>query len=440
MNAPTRYYRTVRTALLAVRVYGSYRMLRMLDRARGRDFKQRDLSGLHRHNAELIYNTAIALRGLMIKLSQVIGTRSDVFPPEYVRTLARCHDALPPRRFDEIRPVVESELGHPLDAIFTDFGRQPIAAASLAQVHRARLRHTGELVAVKVQYPDIADIVRTDIGNMTRLCRIYERFDPQPMELMPLLHELQMHLGLELDFRREVQSSERVAELFRDDPAVRVPRAHHELSTGRVITMELLEGLKPTDKEGLMAAGIEPQEVVQELMRIYVTMILARGFFQADPHPGNIFVNPHRTDDGRVVPRFVLLDFGLSKELPKGFGYALFNLMFAIMTSNEASTIRAFEQLGFETKTGDPQTLLMIARAMNRRAPGEQFRGEFTEEMTDELFKTIRENPVVKVPTDFVLVGRAFELLSGIAHTLGGRANVLNAMAPGTADTTRRAS
>src|SRR5262249_9584143 len=215
--------------------------------------------------------------------------------------------------------------------------------------HRATLK-TGEPVAVKIQYPDIDDVVRTDLANTQRLCAIYERLDPQPLELMPLLQEMQKHLSLELDFRREVSSAERVAELFEDDPTVRVPRVHHELSSGRVITMEFLSGIKPTDKAALEAVRIDPADVVQELMRIYSTMILARGFFQADPHPGNIFVNPFPTDSGRVVPHFVLLDFGLSKELPEGFGYGLFNLMFALMTTNESAMVRAFSELGFETK------------------------------------------------------------------------------------------
>ena len=295
------------------------------------------------------------------------------------------------------------------------------------------------MVAVKVQYPDIADVVRTDIANMTRICSIYERLDPQPMALMPVLEELQKHLMFELDFVREVQSAERIAELFNDDPAVTVPRVYHELSSRRVITMEFVSGIKPTDKAAIAAAGLNPAEVVQELMRVYVTMILARGFFQADPHPGNIFVNPYRRSDGKVIPRFVLMDFGLSKELPKGFGYALFNLMFAIMTQNDASAVKAFRELGFETRNGDPSTLLLIAHALNRRAPGQRFEGEFNSEITEELFKTIRENPVIKVPSDFVLVGRAFELLSGIAHTLGARANVLTAMAPPANDPTAAA-
>ncbi len=438
MHLIARVCRTARTAALAARVYASYRARRIFDRARGADPKARDYSALNERNAWLIYRNAISLRGLMIKVAQVIGTRSDVFPPEFVRVLSQCHDAVPARPWAEISPVLEAELGCKIEDVFAAFERTPVASASLAQVHRATLK-TGEIVAVKIQYPDVADVVRTDLVNTERLCAIYERFDPQPMALMPLVQEMQKHLALELDFRREVESGERIAELFRDDPAVRVPRVYHELSGGRVITMEFLSGMKPNDKPALVAAGIDPQDVVQELMRIYTTMILARGFFQADPHPGNIFVNPHQASDGRVIPRFVLLDFGLSKELPDGFGYGLFNLMFALMTANEGAMVRSFVELGFETKNGDPSTLLALAKAMNRRSRGGQFRGEFTDEVTADLFNTIRENPVVKVPSDFVLVGRAFSLLSGIAHTLGGQANVLNAMAPGSADTGRKA-
>jgi aarF domain-containing kinase len=278
----------------------------------------------------------------------------------------------------------------------------------------------GRPVAVKVQYPGIERVVRTDLANMRRVCRIYERFDPQPIELLPLLTEVTDHLGLELDFAREAASADRVRALFADDPSVKVPVMIPEWSTRRVLTMELVDGLKVTDLHGLRAAAIDPAQVVQDLMRIYTRMILAAGFFQADPHPGNLFVRP----GGQIV----LMDFGLAKELPRGFGLGLFELMFSMLTQSEAAMIRAFQELGFRTKTGDPSTFVEIARRMMSRSESGRFEGEFTEEMTDELFEAIRENPVVSVPSDFVLVGRVFSFLSGIAHTLGGRANVLAAM------------
>lgn len=211
MHLAERLYRTSRTGFLAAQVYLSYKVPRIVDRARRADYKRRNLSPVHERNAGKIYRTAIELRGLMIKLAQVIGTRSDVFPPEYIRTLSKCHDAVPPRSFAEIAPVVEQDLGAPIDRLFDNFEPRPIAAASLAQVHRARLRDGGAVVAVKVQYPDIAEVVRTDIANMTKICSIYERLDPQPMALMPLLEELQKHLVMEADFKREVQSAERIA-------------------------------------------------------------------------------------------------------------------------------------------------------------------------------------------------------------------------------------
>jgi ubiquinone biosynthesis protein len=353
-------------------------------------------------------------------MCQVIGTRSDIFPPEYVKVLSRCHDRLPPRPFAQIRAVVERELGGRLKEFYSEFEPRPLAAASLAQVHRAR-RADGREVAVKVQYPDIEEIVRIDITGVTRVCRAYQLVDRNPLELLPLVEELTKHLALELDFTREADSADRVRELFRDDEYVLVPEIHRDLSTRRVLTMEYVDGIKVTDIAGLRGAGLDPAEVVQTLMRIYVRMILAYGFFQADPHPGNLFVRP----GGQIV----LLDFGLAKDLAPGFGLGLFELMFSMMTLNEAAMLKAFEALGFSTKTGEPEWLVEIARRMVD-VSGRRFEGEFTEDMTDELFAAIRDNPIVTVPSDFVLVGRAFGLLSGIAHTLGARANVLEAMGP----------
>jgi ubiquinone biosynthesis protein len=420
----TRLARSARIARVAATVFASYKVPELASWVLGRATRRPDAAGrsaTHRRNARLIFATALSLRGLLIKMCQVIGTRSDIFPPEYVKVLAQCHDRLPARPFEEIRRQVEGELGGRLSDFYREFAPTPLAAASLAQVHRAVLRD-GRVVAVKVQYPDIEDIVRLDIANVTRICRVYQLVDRQPLELLPLLDELTRHLALELDFRREADNADRVRGLFADDPGVVVPAIHRDLSTRRVLTMEFVDGIKVTDVAGLRQAGLDPAEVVQTLMRVYTRMILAYGFFHADPHPGNLFVRP----GGAVV----LLDFGLAKDLPPGFGLALFELMFAMMTLNEVSMLKAFEQLGFRTKSGDSGWLVELARRMVD-VSGKRFEGELTEDMTEELFNAVRENPVVQVPSDFVLVGRAFGLLSGIAHTLGSRANVLEAMAPG---------
>jgi predicted unusual protein kinase regulating ubiquinone biosynthesis (AarF/ABC1/UbiB family) len=413
----TRLARTLRVARTAAALWLLYKPADYARRLLRRP--QPDRTRTHERAARMLLACALDLRGVTIKLCQSVATRSDVFPPPFVQILKQCHDAVPPKPFDVIRATLESDLGKPLAAVFAEFDEAPLASASLAQVHRARLHGGGE-VAVKVQYPDIEEIVRTDLANMRRACRVYERLDPQPLPLLPLLQELTTHIGYELDFRREADSADRVRELFAGDERVVIPRIHREWSTRRVLVMELLSGLKVTDKAGLEAAGLEPAAVVQELMRIFVRMILAAGFFQADPHPGNLFVTP----EGRIV----VLDFGLAKELPEGFGLGLFELMFSMMTLNESAMIRAFRELGFETRTGDPSTFLRIAQRMMARSDSGRFEGEFTEDMTDELFEAIREDPVVSVPSDFVLVGRVFALLSGIAHTLGHRANVLEAM------------
>jgi predicted unusual protein kinase regulating ubiquinone biosynthesis (AarF/ABC1/UbiB family) len=423
MHPVTRLRRTVRVSVLGARLWLHYKLPEYWGKLLGRG--EPDAATKARRHViagDWILDCALSMRGVMIKMCQGVATRADTFPPEFVEALKQCHDAVPPKPFAIVRAAVESELGKPLGAVFAEFSEQPIASASLAQVHAARLL-SGEEVAVKVQYPDIDDIVQTDLRNMERACRVYERFDPQPLELLPLLKELTTHTRMELDMRREAVSCDRVRELFADDPRIWIPRVHHELSTGRVLVMERVAGMKITDKPALEAAGLDPADVVQDLMRAYVRMILAAGFFQADPHPGNLMVTP----DGRLI----VLDFGLSKELPDGYGLGLFELMFSMMTMNESAMIRAFKELGFETKTGDTNTFLLIARRMMSRSKTGSFEGEFTEEMTDELFEAIREDPVVRVPSDFVLVGRVFSFLSGIAHTLGSRANVLSAMGAG---------
>jgi len=417
LGIATRAWRSWRVARTGAYIWAIYKLPQWTRRLLGRP--EPDLTSTHERAARAVLACALDMRGVIIKVCQAVATRSDVFPRPFVEILKQLHDAVPPRGYDVVKEVVEAELGKPIDAVFSEFEREPIASASLAQVHRARLVD-GREVAVKIQYPGLARIVDGDLENVRRACRVYEYFDPQPIELLPLLTEITEHVAMELDFLHEADNADRVREIFPPGDGVVVPEMYREWSSQRVLTMQLVEGMKITDKASLEAAGLDPSLVVQDLMQIFVRMIFAAGFFQADPHPGNIMVRPDRD--------IIVLDYGLSKSLPEGFGMGLFELMFSMMTMNESAMVRAFTELGFRTQDGDTDIFLMIARRMIRRSDTGKFEGEFTEEMTGELFDAIRENPLVDVPTDFVLVGRVFSLLSGIAHTLGHRANVLEAM------------
>ena len=276
MKGLTRIRRSLRIARTGIYLWCIYKVPAMLRKRLGRP--EPDLTPTHERAARAILACALDLRGVIIKVCQAIATRSDVFPPPYIEVLKQCHDAVPSHGFEAIRSAVERELGKPLDAVYSEFDEEPLASASLAQVHRAVLVD-GREVAVKVQYPGIEQVVQTDLANVRRACAIYEYFDPQPVELLPLLTELTKHLGMELDFRREADCADRVREIFADDGGVVVPRIHREWSTRRVLTMELVGGLKITDRSALEAAGLEPEQVMQDLMHIFVRMILAAGFF-----------------------------------------------------------------------------------------------------------------------------------------------------------------
>ena len=412
-----RLWRTWRVARTGIYVWAIYKIPTWTRKLLRRPVP--DLTPTHERAARAVLACALDMRGPIIKVCQGIATRSDIFPRAAVEILKQCHDAVPAHDFKEVRAVIELELRAPIDEIFVEFDQEPVASASLAQVHRARLQD-GREVAVKVQYPGLAALVKTDLRSVRLACRVYEYFDPQPIALLPLLTEITSHTAMELDFRREADNADHVRTIFPGDQGVVVPEVYREFSADRVLTMEMVHGIKITDLDALEAAGLDPKQVVQDLMQIFVRMIFGAGFFQADPHPGNLMV--------RSSGEIIVIDYGLAKELPKGFGMGLFELLFSMMTMNESAMVRAFTELGFRTEDGDTSVFVLIARRMMRRSDTGHFEGEFTEEMTDELFDAIRENPLVDVPTDFVLVGRVFSFLSGIAHTLGHEANVLEAM------------
>ncbi len=250
-----------------------------------------------------VRNALAELGPTFIKLGQVLSTRPDLVGVALADELSNLQKNVPADAPDAVRTTIETELDGPLERFFAEFDEQPIASASIGQVHRARL-HTGEAVAVKVQHADIEQKIRVDLdilaglAQMAQMIEEFQNYRPQA-----IVEEFRRTLSNELDFSRELRNMQQIARNFGGDPTLRIPRAYPEYSTDRVLTMEFLEGIALEERERLEAANVDMAALAEAGANIYMRMIFEHGFYHADPHPGNIVVL-----DGNV---FGLLDHGM---------------------------------------------------------------------------------------------------------------------------------
>ncbi|HEV8717052.1 MAG TPA: AarF/UbiB family protein [Candidatus Binatia bacterium] len=411
-------------AHMVARIYCGYKLIQYSGRfftARGQAERY---ARHHRRSAELIYRTALRLEGWLVKACQFIGSRADILPPEYIDVLSRLHDRVPPRPFAVIRQRIENALGRPLAEVFSSFSPQPIAAASLAQVHEATL-HDGRRVAVKVQYSDIAALVELDLRNISFFVEWLARLEPR-YDFRFILQELRRYIPLELDFINEGRNAETVARNFstrRNDVAV--PRIYWEYTTRCLLVMEFMEGIKVTEIAALREAGIDTRIVAQKLTEVYLQQILLDGLFHADPHPGNLLVQPG--------PRLVFLDFGLTKDLPPEFPAEMARLTTAIVLQDADEIVASFRRLGFVTKHGGAESLLILGEALLGHSVKENKAyadPAMVEHFNQEISQALRKDPIVAAPGDLVLLGRVMGLLSGLGKQLGSEVNLFSTLLP----------
>jgi predicted unusual protein kinase regulating ubiquinone biosynthesis (AarF/ABC1/UbiB family) len=425
MDARDRSRRFLAVASLAARVYMGYKAITIRQRRSGLSSQEVEARrrAHHHWSAYQLYDLAVRQGGLLIKFGQILGSRPDLIPDEYVAVLSRLQDQVPPRPFPVIERQITRELGRPLADVFSRFERQPSASASLAQVHRAALKD-GRTVAVKVQYPGIREVVQTDLGSIRFLLRILAALE-RNLDFGPIIEEISRNVPLELDFINEGHNAELIAGNFAPRDDIIVPRIHWEYTTRRVLVMEFLEGIKITDIDALQAAGIDLQAVSRLVTGAYCEQLFLHGMFHADPHPGNLFVRPG--------PQLVMLDFGLCRKLDDQFRLGYAKLVNAMITGNAPEMVRAFRDLGFRVKHAeDPAPFLAMGRAfMESSAPGRAYADpDLVAEANARIAQAVRANPLVQIPREFLLIMRVVGLLSGLGKHLDSRVNVIGAFLP----------
>ncbi|HUK89778.1 MAG TPA: AarF/UbiB family protein, partial [Blastocatellia bacterium] len=296
----------------------------------------------------LLRDRLLVLGPTFIKIGQTLATRADILPVEYIQMLGTLQDEVPPFPWDTAQEIIESELKIHLGAVFESVDETPLAAASLGQVHRAKLI-TGEAVVIKVQRPNLHRQISFDILVLRRVAKFLSRFPNlvRGVDWQGALGEFQTTIFDEMDYHQEAQNAEVFRKNFAKWPEVYVPRIYHELSAPRVIVMEYIPGLKVTDVDELNAAGIDPRAVVRLLSRTYLKQLLEDGFFHADPHPGNLRVMPDK--------RLAFFDFGMVGRLDMPLQSKLINAFFHVMEHDVHGLVEDMVRLGFIELTPDDE-------------------------------------------------------------------------------------
>jgi len=382
-------------------------MLRVFLNTRGWRVRKTPESELRHLEGALLREKLIRLGPTFIKTGQALATRADLLPVEYIQELARLQDEVPPFPAEQSRSIIESELRAKIEDIFESFEDEPVAAASLGQVHRAKLR-TGQTVAVKVQRPGIHHQIDFDIAVLRRIARRLERYPNlvRGVDWQGTLDAFHTTVHEEMDYEQESRNAEVFRKNFARWKEVYVPQIYGVFSTRRLIVMEFIDGLKVTDTEQLTAAGKDPHEVVKLLARTYLKQLLEDGFFHADPHPGNLRVMA----DGRIA----FFDFGMVGRLSMKLQSNLINAFFHVVERDVHGLVDDMVRLGFiELSPEDESRFKPIIEGLFNRYLGLRLGDVNFKDLIFELAHVIYEFPF-KIPASFTYIVRAVMTLEGI--------------------------
>jgi len=358
---------------------------------------------------ERVRHTLEDLGPTYIKLGQLMSGRGDLLPPGFTEELTKLLDAAPAYPYEEVVKQIERELGHPPEDIFASFERTPIAAASIGQVHRAVLSD-GDRVVVKVQRPNIHQIVKSDLDLLTRQAQFLERRTEaaRNYNLIEIVEELGYSLRNELDYTSEAQNIDRFYQAYADDPNIRIPRVYWEYTTRHVIVMEELDGIKLTEMDRLKREGYDLAAIAEIGTNFYMKQIFEDGFFHADPHPANIMV---------VDDQLVVLDFGMVAFLSKRLRDDLGDLLVAVINQDIGRVVTVMVRMGVITRSTNLRELERDIHRLLVRYLGLPLYQMEVANILKEIF-SISFMHHIRLPSDFALLIRTVIILNSVGSQL----------------------
>jgi len=346
-----------------------------------------------------------------VKLGQILSTRPDLIPPDYIEELKKLQDKVPPFAYDQVEQIIKRELGADILKIFKSFEQKPFAAASLGQVHQAILENEDKAV-VKVQRPDIEKTIETDLDILFHLARLTEKHIPASRLYDPvgIVEEFAKAIRLELDYGTEGRNAERFKKNFEDDKRIYTPKIYWEFSSRRVLTMELIEGIKINNLKELDKIGYDRKKIAENGAKAFMKQILIDGFFHADPHPGNMLVMKDEI--------IGFIDFGMMGRLDEEIKEKCVDLLIAILERNPNKIINEILNLGITSQEEiDTRSLKIDVREMLDQYYDKSLKEIKLGELINQLVN-IAIKYHIRIPAEFALLGKSLLTIEGIGLEL----------------------
>ena len=375
-----------------------------------------------RAQAIWIRENFLELGPTFIKLGQLFSTRADLFPVEYVEELSKLQDRVPAFSYDQIEEIIESDLGKPISQLFFSFDPIPLAAASLGQVHRAKL-HNGEEVVVKVQRPGLKQLFTVDLVILKQIARYFQNHREwgKNRDWLGIYDECCRILWEETDYLNEGRNADTFRRNFRDEDWVCVPRVHWKYASPRVLTLEYMPGIKISHYEAIEAAGLDRKLLARLGAKAYLQQILNGGFFHADPHPGNLAVNT----DGALI----FYDFGMMGQIENNIREGLMDTLMGISQKNGDMVVRSLINLGALVPTGDMTSVSRSIQFMLDNFMDKPFEEQSVDAISEDLYDIAYGQPF-RFPATFTFVMRAFSTLEGVGKGLDPEFNFMEVAQP----------